>query len=306
MTPLQVLALGGLIVGAGLVLLVTAVRPAAPSLQASLAQLSLTPRVTRGSAVSSAITVEPEWWQRLLPASVRDVLHRHVGVPEADLKLLDLSRTQLISSKLKLGLAGLLCPSVLSAWFTVLGVGVPFVVPGVMAVVLAAVLWVLPSQSARERAAAARLEFRTNLQAFLTLVAGERGSRGSMQQNMQEAASVSNSRPFVLLRQTINRAVTRARSTEAQVWGDLRTLGEEIAVPDLMKLVNIAENAQVGGKVGASLVAAAAGLRSAELNDRRAAANEVSERMSRPLALLVAGLTLFFLIPFVLRLSGAN
>jgi len=188
----------------------------------------------------------------------------------------------------------------------VLGVGVPFVVPGVMAVVLAAVLWVLPSQSARERAAAARLEFRTNLQAFLTLVAGERGSRGSMQQNMQEAASVSNSRPFVLLRQTINRAVTRARSTEAQVWGDLRTLGEEIAVPDLMKLVNIAENAQVGGKVGASLVAAAAGLRSAELNDRRAAANEVSERMSRPLALLVAGLTLFFLIPFVLRLSGAN
>jgi len=302
MTPLQMLALGGLIVGAGLVLLVTAVRPAPPSLQASLAQLSLTPRVTR----SSAMTVEPEWWQRLLPASVRNVLHRHVGVPEADLKLLDLSRTQLISNKLKLGLAGLLCPSVLSAWFAVLGVGVPFVVPGVLALVLAAVLWLLPSQSARERAAVARLEFRTNLQAFLTLVAGERGSRGSMQQNMQEAASVSNSRPFVLLRQTINRAVTRARSTEAQVWGDLRTLGEEIAVPDLMKLVNIAENAQVGGKVGASLVAAAAGLRSAELNDRRAAANEVSERMSRPLALLVAGLTLFFLIPFVLRLAGAS
>lgn len=55
MTPLQVLALGGLIVGAGLVLLVTAVRPAAPSLQASLAQLSLTPRVTRGSDRKSVV-----------------------------------------------------------------------------------------------------------------------------------------------------------------------------------------------------------------------------------------------------------
>ena len=38
----------------------------------------------------------------------------------------------------------------------------------------------------------------------------------------------------------------------------------------------------------------------------RSEANQVSERMSRPLALLVTGLTLFVLVPFMLRMFGIS
>ena len=47
-------------------------------------------------------------------------------------------------------------------------------------------------------------------------------------------------------------------------------------------------------------------LRHAELSDQRTEANQVSERMARPLALLVFGLTLFVLVPFMLRMFGVT
>jgi tight adherence protein C len=54
------------------------------------------------------------------------------------------------------------------------------------------------------------------------------------------------------------------------------------------------------------VLATARTLRHAELADQRTEANQVSERMSRPLSLLVFGLTLFVLVPFVLRMFGAS
>jgi hypothetical protein len=47
-------------------------------------------------------------------------------------------------------------------------------------------------------------------------------------------------------------------------------------------------------------------LRHAELSDSRAEANRVSEWMSRPLAVLVFGLTVFVLVPFMLRMFGIS
>jgi len=65
------------------------------------------------------------------------------------------------------------------------------------------------------------------------------------------------------------------------------------------------EVAADGAAVYNTLLATARTLRHAELSDARSQANEVSERMSRPLALLVFGLTAFVLVPFALRMFGA-
>jgi Flp pilus assembly protein TadB len=212
------------------------------------------------------------------------------------------TRSQLATRKLTLAAAGFLAPSVIGLLMLLLGLGQYVVFPIALAIGVAAVGWFLPSQEARELASKARLEFRTNLEFFLTLVAGERRARGSVEQALEEAVEISGSVPFVRMR----RAIRRAALSGHKPWSDLRDLGEELGVAELRNLADIAEVAADGAAVYNTLLATARTLRHAELSDQRTAANEISERMSRPLALLVFGLTLFVLVPFMLRMFGVT
>jgi len=286
-------ALAGLIFGAGLVLAVTAGLPAPPSLPGALAQLSVEPTLV---TVTPATSTRDRWSR--LPVGLAQVLDRHVGVSDADLKILRTTRAELVSRKVTLALAGFTAPAL--AGLVLLEVGIPIVFPAALGLGIGALLWVLPSQDARERARTARLEFRSNLEVFLTLVAGERFSRGSVPQNLEESSAVSGSYPFTMLRTVIRRSAWAG----TLIWDDLQALGEELAVPELGKLADIARNAGKGAAVYDTLLATADNLRAADLTDRRSEANVVSQRMSRPLSLLVTGLTLFVLIPFLARLLG--
>ena len=221
-----------------------------------------------------------------------------LGVSDADLAILGQTRSELAARKLILALAGLLTPAVLGVVCVLLDVPVPFVVPTAAGLALAGVGWLLPSAEAREAAGKARAEFRSNLESFLTLVAGERRARGSVEQALEEAAEISGSAPFVRMRRAIRRAALSGRKP----WSDLRDLGNELAVPELRNFADIAAVAADGASVYNTLLASARTLRHAELSDARSRANEVSERMSRPLALLVTGLTLFVLVPFLIRM----
>ena len=104
----------------------------------------------------------------------------------------------------------------------------------------------------------------------------------------------------------MRRAIQRAALAGRKPWADLRDLGDELAVPELRSLAEIAAVAADGASVYKTLLASARTLRHAELSDARRQANEVSERMARPLALLVTGLTLFVLVPFLLRMFAAS
>ena len=75
---------------------------------------------------------------------------------------------------------------------------------------------------------------------------------------------------------------------------------------ELRNLADIAEVAVDGAAVYNTLLATARTLRHAELSDQRTEANQISERMSRPLSLLVFGLTFFVLVPFMLRMFGVK
>jgi tight adherence protein C len=169
--------LAGMVVGLGLVLAVRAVRPAPPSLAAALEQLSAGPMAGTlpppGTPPSSA--GDRRTW---LPPAVVSPVEGRLGVSDADLAILGRTRRELAARKLALALAGLLTPALLGLVGLLFGVPVPFVVPGAAGLGLAAVGWLLPSAEAREAAGKARAEFRSNLESFLTLVAGERRAPG--------------------------------------------------------------------------------------------------------------------------------
>lgn len=301
MTGLQTATLAGMLVALGLVLAARALRPAPPSLTAALEQLSASPtaRVLPPPGTRSNSAGDRKTW---LPSVMVRVVEGRLGVSDADLAILGQTRDELAARKLTLALAGLLAPAVLGLVAVLVDMPVPFVVPGAVGLGLAAVGWLLPSAEAREAAGKARAEFRSNLESFLTLVAGERRARGSVEQALEEAAEISGSLPFVRMRRAIRRAALSGRKP----WSDLRDLGDELAVPELRSLADIAAVAADGASVYNTLLASARTLRHAELSDARSQANEVSERMSRPLALLVTGLTLFVLVPFLLRMFAVS
>ena len=296
MGGVQLMILGGLLIGAGIALAVRALRPAVPSLTAALAQLSAEPSMLSVEMPSTSTRQRWAW----LPASTAAALDRHLGVSDADLKIIGWSRSQLAARKLTLALLGLVTPALIAGTLGFFGLGAFAVLPLVAGCAIGAVGWFLPSQEARELARKARTEFRTNLEFSLTLVAGERRARGSVEQALEEAAEISGSMPFVRMRRAVRRATLAGRKP----WADLRALGDELQVPDLRNLADIAESAADGAAVYNTLLATARSLRHGELSDQRTEANQVSERMSRPLALLVFGLTLFVLVPFMLRMFG--
>ncbi len=297
MSGLQLAILGGMVLASGLVLVVRALQPAPPALEAALAQLSAEPATVSLMPPTASARDRRDW----LPPRLAAALDGHLGVCDADLKIIGWSRPQLATRKVTLALAGLLAPTLLSLLLLLVGLGRFAAFPVLVGIAVAAVAWLLPTQEARELARKARVEFRTNLEFFLTLVAGERRSRGSVEQALEEAVEISDSMPFVAMR----RAIRRAMLSGQKPWRDLRALGEELDVPELRNLADIAEVAAGGAAVYNTLLATARTLRHAELSDARTQANEVSERMSRPLALLVFGLTAFVLVPFALRMFGA-
>ncbi|CCH88554.1 Membrane protein of unknown function; putative Type II secretion system domain [Modestobacter italicus] len=298
MTGLQVVTLAGMLVALGLVLVVRELRPAPPSLSAALDQLSASPAGRSALAPAALPPTSTRGFWNALPSSVTRAAEEHLGVPDADLNIIGQTRTQLAARKLTLASTGLLAPALFGVALAFLDVPLPFVFPGAVGLALAAVGWLLPSAEASEAASHARAEFRSNLESFLTLVAGERRARGSVEQALEEAAEVSGSEPFLRM----HRAIRRAALSGRKPWTDLRDLGDELDVAELRSLADIAAVAADGASVYNTLLASARTLRHTELSDARSEANEISERMARPLALLVTGLTLFVLVPFLLRM----
>ena len=298
MTGLQLAVLAGMTIAGGLVLATRAARPAPPALSSALAQLSARPPASRAAVTPAG----PPAWSGVVPARLTRAVEAHIGVTDADLAILGTTRSQLAAQKLVLAAAGVATPAVLGLCFVLLGVPWPFVVPGFVGLGIAVVGWFLPSAEVREAAQLARVEFRSNLEAFLTLVAGERRARGSVEQALEEAAEVSGSEPF----RQMHRAIRRAALSGRKPWDDLRDLGAELGVAELRSLADIAAVASDGASVYNTLLSSARTLRHAELSDARTAANEVSERMARPLALLVTGLTFFVLVPFLIRMFTAS
>lgn len=295
MSPLSLVTFGGMLVAAGLVAAVAALRPAPPKLSVALARLNAP------SAVSNAapVTLPGRWtW---LPAPAAQFVTGHIGVSDEDLAILNLERPQLVAMKLTRTAAGLLAPSVVAVLLSLGGHPPVFVLPLGSTLLLAVVLWLVPSGRVRKRAARARGQFRAALRAYLKLVAQERAARGSPTEALEEASRGWQAWPFGL----IHTEVLRAELSGQQPWLALRELGTRLGVAELRNMAEIVSTAADGAAVFDTLLAEARNLHHAELSMQRAEANATSERLIQPIGLLAFGFVVMLLIPPLLRLYAS-
>ena len=296
MSDLQLVAVGVMIVLAGLAILVTAFRPAPPRLETVLAQLNAQPVRSSLGVPQDAPAAPPRW----LPQSLVVFAERRLGATDEDLAILGRSRAQLALTKIGWAIGGALLPAVFVAILTAGGIRLPFTIPVVASLVLALLAWVNPSRLVAEDAEKARTEFRAALAAFLSLVGLERKARGSPAEALEEASRVSGARPFVL----IHTEVLRAELAAQLPWDALRDLGRRIGVDELVNLADIVSTAADGAAVFDTLMAEARSMRHADVTAQQTQASLANERLTLPTVCLFICFGALLVYPAAIRLVG--
>ena len=301
MTGLQLaLALGALI-GLGAAGLLFAAVPAQPDLGDVLARLSPPSRRRAGAPVTSANPDTEErlgiWAERTLPA-------RLLGVPPArDLAVLRKTHAQFYGRKVLYGLLGLILPTLMTGFFALIGISVPFVVPVAATLGLSAVLFMMPSRDISEDAKKARSDFARALSAYIELCALERNSGAGASVALANAAEVGDSWVF----RKISEELARSRYNGQPPWDSLEALAEDLGLPELAEVADIMRLANdESSEVYRQLRARSASVRSSLLSSELAQAGVVEERMYLPASLLGVVFLALLMAPPLLRLFGAS
>ncbi|WP_158578409.1 type II secretion system F family protein [Spongiactinospora rosea] len=271
----------GMLCGMGAVVVVSELLPAPPNLVQALERIE--GAEARGS-------------DRLHRLAVR--LAR-LPIPRDDLALLGVSVERFTFQRVVFLLAGLAIPVPLNLLSTLLGVPVPWAVPVGASLILGALFALLPDLAARRQARERRGEFRAALATYLDMVALERAAGAGPHQALQSPADVCTGWVFARLAQVLEQA---KRSGE-QPWRGLADLGEQVGIPELSELADIAEGAGTEGtRVLSTLLAKAQSMRTAALTDARATANSRTSEMPVAIGVSVFGFLLLVCFPAVYRI----
>jgi len=281
------MVVAGVMIGLGLTLIVAEWRAPAPDLRAALARLSMPaalPDAGRTSTALPSALVDP---MQRLSAALR--LDRH----RADLELTGIPASRVALEKLAYGLVGLVFPLLMAAILGIAGMSPPVVIPAAAGIALAAAMAMLPEVELRRRAVEARRQMRRTVCAYLELVALERAADAGAVESLERAAAIGSGPGF----EHIADALLRARLEGRTPWQQLSQRAVELEVPELGDVADIMRlSGEDGAAVLPTLRARAASLRAALLQAEVTAANEASERMSVPVALL--GLAFMVLLGF--------
>lgn len=274
----------GLGIGAGVVCLVAALLPSRPDLRAAIAHTT---------AAEDMTPWPPREYRRWARAAAL------ARLPYRDLPLGD-DPARHVLRKLAGAALGALLPgtlAVLLAWATG---SVPPVLGGAVVLAGMAAGFVLPDLPVRARARRGRAAMRHAVGAYLMLVALERRSGSAAQQALVRAARVADDTcvAFAYIRASLERAQLDRRPA----WEGLRSLATSIAVTELRDCADIMAASTDGAAVTDALLARARSLRGETLNHQRARANEASERMVVPVALLGLCFVALLMYPVLIRL----
>lgn len=289
-TGLTLAVLAGATAGLGATLIVRELLPSQPQLAAALERLQ-PPQLTRTASPPATATgpAGRPGGTSSLETRVGLRLQRQlegapfVRIPTRELSLLRTPVANYLGSKVLLGLLGLAFPTVFTLVAAVMGYALPLVVPAVGGLALGALLFLTPDLEVKRTAAAAREEFARATSAYIDLTALERAAGAGATQALEQAATVGDSWVFVRLREEL----VRARLSGTPPWDALHALAEELALPELSDLADIMRlSGEEGAAVADTLRARSRGLRVALLTKEQTRANEDSERMVIPVALL--------------------
>jgi len=295
-TGLQLALFGGVLLGAGVALLVWRLLPARPDLGDVLSRLS-PDRAGRGArgpeaGDGSAADRLGRWGVRALPGSIW-------GKPlDQELALLRIPMTRFYGEKLLFALVGTVAAPLLSILLMALGWRLPVLLPVGGTLILATGLFFLPDYNVRDDAKRARTEFARALGAYTDLVALERNSGSGPRQAMEVAAAVGDNWVFRRLREEL----AYSSWSGEQPWDALRRLSYELGVTELADLADIMRlSGEEGAQIYGQLRARSAAMRTAMLNDEVAVSNAVGEKMSIPMSLLGVIFLVILVTPALLR-----
>jgi hypothetical protein len=295
-TGLQLALLGGAMVGLGLALVVWRLAPSDPDLTDALNRLS--PTYGRRTSASGVADGDPDgrerlglWAMKVLPAGLWGT------IPARELAILQISVARFYGEKVTFALLGLLGPVLISGFFTLIGLNLPFVIPTFGALALAAVMWFLPNYNVHDDAEKARVEFSRVLGAL------ERKSGSGSRKALEEAAQPGETWVFRRLTEEFNRSSWNGQPP----WDSLRQLSEELGIPELDDLADIMRlSGEEGAQVYTNLRARGAAMRSAMLSAEVAKANAVAERMYIPGSLVGVIFMALLVAPALLRVIGGT
>jgi hypothetical protein len=285
---LTMTVLAGATVGLGVTLVVREFLPTQPDLGAALDRLQ-PPTLTRAVPSPTLADAGQEEGTSSLEVRVGALLQRHLTrlpflrLPVQELNLLRSPVPQFLGQKVLMGLLGLLFPWLFTVVAAAMGQPLPIGVPALAGLLLGAVLFLTPDLDVRRKATAARAEFARATAAYTDLTALERAAGAGATQALEQAATIGDSWVFLRLREEL----IRARLSGVPPWEGLHALATELALPELSDLADIMRlSGEQGAAVADTLRARSRGLRGALLTAEQARANEDSERLVIPVALL--------------------
>lgn len=302
MTGLQLALASGTLLGLALALLVWRLAPSDPDLVDALDRLSPDHVVPRRSAglddagadTGSAVDRIGLWAMKNLPGGA------WAHTPRKDLAILQISEARFYGEKVVWAMLGLIMPPLLAGFFTMIGLPLPFAIPTLGSLALAALFWFMPNYNATDEAKKARIEFNRALGAYIDMVATGVRDGSSGQQALRSAAEVGDTWVF----KRIESELRRARYMTRAPWDSLHGLADELGVPELDDLADIMQQSgQDGAQIYNNLRARAAALRSAMLSAELGKANAASERMYIPASLLGIVFMAILVTPSMLRFA---
>ena len=290
-------------VGIGVVVILNALFPAPPTLEAELARMH---RPRSLAAFAPAEVPAPPG-----PGLLADVvtrLGRFFGVERlvssgqaANLRVAGTTMEEHVAERVVFALVGGGVGLVLTMALAVLGAGLvlPAIVP--LGLVVLGALW--PGFGLQARAKARRVAFRHALSAFLDVVSITLAAGRAVETALRTASQAGEGWAFAELRTALFQA---DRGGQAP-WDALDQLGADLGVSELRELAaSVALAGEEGAVVGQSVAAKASALRTRALAEAEAAAESASERMTLPTVMLLVGFVIFIGYPAIAGVTAGG
>lgn len=294
------LMLAGLVTALGLLMLLREWVPTQPHL--GEASQRLAPDQMQLIRMPAPEPVKLSTIERLALGLDRRIPHLPGITPDrADLELLGVTTSHLVTRKLLYALTGLVLPVILGTALTLAGTNLSLAIPAGLGLLAAVLGWLLPDSQLREKAKERRAEFVRAALVYLQLVAIQRMAGAGAHQAMVRSAEISQSWTFTRIRLEL----ARAEWSHTPAWDAMEELGAKINVPqlaDIGDIMRLAGESTAG--VADSLLARATALRDQLLSQAHAQANAATTTMAAPGTLLLIIMLLVIIYPVALSLMG--
>jgi len=285
--------LAGLLAGAALLTTIAAFRPVTPDLADTLYRLHH-PSPTSAALDDGKPGDRLGRWLMLRSGALDGF-----GIPYADLDLLGMTPVRFFTAKAVFAAGGVILPVGIGVFFNIIGLGVPLLIPAGISLLLGLAGWVFPTLAVRRDAAAARERFARSITSYIDLVVLERLGGAGVASSISDPAGIAKAPLFVRIRQSID----RHRLERKAPWVALRSLADDINLPQLRQLADTMElSGTKSAPVAETLKARARDIRNAFLNHDVARAGAASNRQMATTALLLVWLMAFLGFPVLFRL----